>query len=499
VADSSSKSDRPAPHSVASVADSTAGPQFDVAVIGAGLAGLTSAVRAAELGVRVVLLESGEGDDYPCNARFSGGVFHTSYTDPKKDAAVVRQAINEATNGEADPSLVDTIIHDAPRALDWLRSHGARFIRGTVDWHAWVLAPPRPMSTGLDWRGRGPDVLLKALTRKALELGVVRWNGWRAVELRMRDGACAGLRAERQGQHRDILALSVILADGGFQGNAELFRAHIGPSPERVVQRSAGTGVGDGLKMAIEAGAAVTSLNRFYGHVLSRDALTNPNLWPYPQVDLLAASGIVVDPDGSRMLDEGLGGVYIANELARLDDPASTTVIVDRSIWDGPGKQAQIPPNPMLERAGGTVHEANTLAELAALAGIAPEGLQRTVATYNDAINGGSLDRLQPARSNRKAKAWPIVTAPFRAIPISSGITHTMGGVVIDGQARVLSRDGRAIPGLCAAGTTTGGLEGGSIAGYVGGLIRAATLGLRAGETAAGAVRDITSTSNRLR
>lgn len=462
---------------------------FDVAVVGAGLAGLSAAVRAAELGAQVVLVERGEGEDYACNSRYSGGIFHTSYNDPRKDPAAVTQAIIEATQGEADPELAATITRDAARTLDWLRTRGARFIRGTVDWHAWVLAPPRPMSTGLDWKGRGPDVLLRNLTRHASELGVVRLSGWRATRLLMHQSRCVGLVAQRGDESREIATRGVVLADGGFQGDADLFRVYIGPSPERVVQRGAGTGTGDGLKMALAAGAAVTGLNRFYGHVLSRDALTNPNLWPYPQVDALAAAGLVVAPDGHRLLDEGLGGVYIANELAILADPACATVIVDAAIWNGPGKQAQIPPNPMLERAGATIHAAETIDELAARAGIDPGALQQTVASYNQALSSGALNALKPLRSERKAKAWPIREAPFRAIPVSTGITHTMGGIVVDGQTRVLRPDRTCIDGLFAAGTTTGGLEGGSIAGYVGGLIKAAVLGLKAGETAMESVR----------
>ena len=456
----------------------------DLVVIGAGLAGLTASVRAAELGARVVLIERGDGDDYPCNSRYSGGIFHVSYRDPKNDATALRTAIAEATAGEADPGLVEAIVRDGGRALDWLREHGARFIRGTIDWHAWVLAPPRPMTTGLDWKGRGADALLRALTRRASELGVIRISGWQASELLMRERACIGVRASRDAATRDITARSVILADGGFQGNADLFRAHIGPSPERVVQRGAGTGCGDGLRMAVAVGAATSTLDRFYGHVLSRDALDNPNLWPYPQIDALAAAGVVVSPDGARLFDEGLGGVYISNELAKLADPACATVIVDQAIWEGPGRQAQIPPNPMLERAGGTLHRADTIAELAARSGLDAVGLQRTIDAWNQALAQGTLDRITPTRTNRKARAWPILKAPFLAIPVCAGITHTMGGILIDGDARVLRPDGSAIDGLFAAGTTTGGLEGGSIAGYVGGLIKAAVFGLKAGESA---------------
>jgi fumarate reductase flavoprotein subunit len=71
--------------------------------------------------------------------------------------------------------------------------------------------------------------------------------------------------------------------------------------------------------------------------------------------------------------------------------------------------------------------------------------------------------------------------APFYAIPLCAGITVTSGGIAVDGRARVLDRTGAPIPGLYAAGSVVGGLEGGPKAGYVGGLIKAFGIGRIAG------------------
>ena len=79
----------------------------------------------------------------------------------------------------------------------------------------------------------------------------------------------------------------------------------------------------------------------------------------------------------------------------------------------------------------------------------------------------------------------PIETPPFHAAPLAAGITVTMGGIAVDGAARVLRPDDTPIPGLYAAGSTVGGVEGGPDAAYIGGLIKAFLLGLVAAETAA--------------
>ena len=114
-----------------------------------------------------------------------------------------------------------------------------------------------------------------------------------------------------------------------------------------------------------------------------------------------------------------------------------------RADLETAGKAAQIPPNPQLLAGGGRLHQADTLADLAHVAGLSPAGLAETVAGYNDAVRGGNLAALFPARSTRSGQPHAIETPPFFAIPICAGITNTMDGIAIDGHGRVKQRDGR--------------------------------------------------------
>ena len=205
-------------------------------------------------------------------------------------------------------------------------------------------------------------------------------------------------------------------------------------------------------------------------------------MWPYPQIDAVAVAAIVVDRRGTRILDEGLGGIAIANDLARLDDPLCATVICDGPIWETAGKAAQIPPNPQLVAGGGALHQSDTIEALAEMAGLPSENLAGTAAEYNDAVRFNRLQTLLPERSTRSGIPRRIETPPFFAIPICAAITNTMGGVAIDRHGRVKRPDGSPIAGLYAAGGATGGLEGGGAFGYVGGLVKACVFGLRAAE-----------------
>lgn len=460
---------------------------YDAVVVGGGIAGLVAAARLSELGKRVAVLEKGTEDRYLCNTRYTGGTLHVAYQDVQLGEDELYELIRAATAGTANEAVARALARDARRAVKWLQGQGIRFVRGVMAHHSYVLAPPGRTRTRLEWEGRGGDVLLRTLGANIETRGGKVLRGMRARTLTMADGRCTGVTAEgTDGATHDFRAEAVVLADGGFSGNPELVGAHISKRPETLLKRGAGTGLGDGLLMAKAVGAATTGLDNFYGHLLSRDARTNDDLWPYPYLDNLVTASIAVDAEGRRFADEGQSGVFMANAVARLDDPLSATVIFDQAIWDGPGRTALIPVNPNIPKHGGTLHSAPTLDALAALAGLPAETLKATVTAYNEALARGDTASLAPPRRADLFKAHPIVNPPFHAIPVLAGITYTMGGIVIDEHSRVLNEAGDVIAGLFAAGTSTGGTEGGPTSGYTGGLIKGAVTGMRAAETIAG-------------
>lgn len=457
----------------------------DVVVVGGGVGGLSAGARAAELGLQTLVIEKGTQADYPCNSRYSGGIYHIAHRDPRTPPAELQEHIRHVTKNTAAPDLSVALSEHGGPFIRWLQEKGVKFMQSqsSKKHSAPIAIPVRRLIGGLDWKGRGPDVLMRQVTQALANASGTLLLGTEATRLLMHQGRCTGVETTRAGKPLMIEArVAVILADGGFQANLELVGRHIAPAPADLIQRGAATGNGAGLRMAIEAGADTTEMGSFYGHLLSRDAFRNDMLWPYPQLDELAVAGIMVDQAGLRFADEGLGGVYLANVVARRPDPLSTTAIFDADIWNGAGRYNRIPANPQMETAGATIHRANSLAELARLAGLPEQALCDTVATYNAAVAAGTSAALPVPRSTADNAATPLVKAPFFAIPACAGITYTMGGIRIDPQARVLRPNGEAIPGLYAVGATTGGLEGGVTARYVGGLCRSGTFGKIAAE-----------------
>jgi fumarate reductase flavoprotein subunit len=150
------------------------------------------------------------------------------------------------------------------------------------------------------------------------------------------------------------------------------------------------------------------------------------------------------------------------------------------------------PANPSLEKNGATLFCADTIPELADQAGIPVDTLTATLHTYHSARDTGTAGYLPVPRSvpsGQTIYAGPtrheipgVDAPPFRAIPVAPGITFTMGGPLIDGNARVLHESGAPIAGLYAAGASSAGFDGGEDVGYAGGLVKAAVTGVVAAE-----------------
>jgi fumarate reductase flavoprotein subunit len=461
-------------------------PEFDLIAIGGGFAGLTAAARAADQGLRAAVLERDTGDRYFCNSRITSGVFHVASNDVRISADELAAAIEKETAGYAKPELTRAIAENAGSTVEWLRSIGVKFVAKGISYvnkrtHL-VLAPPRRMRAGLDWEGRGGDYTLRALEAHLTKSGGSFRRGAEVTGLIMTHGTCTGVRVIEDGAETEISAAAVVIADGGFQANPDMLKASVTDAPDRVRLRATPSATGDGIRMAMGAGAALTALGDFYGHLLADAAMHNDALWPYPNMDTVAVAGVMVDGDGKRFVDESRGGVFLANAVAKLADPLSATVIMSPEIWDQVGADGIAPPNPLLLDHGGTLIEAPDANSLAAAIGVPAGALQATLADYNQAFADGRLAELDPVRGEGRHQAYALGDGPYAAIRLCAGLTNTMGGIDIDANCRVLKPDGGIIGGLYAAGSSTGGLEGGPNVGYVGGLIKAFAFGLIAAD-----------------
>jgi fumarate reductase flavoprotein subunit len=456
----------------------------EVLVVGAGLAGLTAAVRASERGAKVLLIEKTEGEVGGGNTLMASGSLRAGGNSPKTGAAELYDFV--MSEGIAYPELVKAWSEACGRAVEWLIQSGVKVVE-TAPGRIWLdqsgevsLAPVYKKDVGRR--------ALASLRKRFDELGGRYLNGVEGNRLRLEANRVCGLSGKKSGEEIAFRSPTTILATGGFSADKEMVKRYIGPHADRCKLRGSKNCTGDGLRMALAAGAKAVNLQYFYGHLLARNALVDDRFWPYPRLDSFVDEGILLDRLGRRFVDEGRGDVAVANELARSGDVTGATLIFDRSTWDAARDEAfsnsvKTPaPNPWLCDNGGEIFFHETLEGLAALLGVPAADLKNSVEEYNRAVESDRAAALVVPRTGKPKR----LCAPYCALRVVPGITFTMGGVLINGRAEVLNQNGNPVAGLYAAGDAIGGLMGGYRGGYTGGLMQAVVTGMLAGENAAG-------------
>jgi tricarballylate dehydrogenase len=451
-------------------------------VVGHGAAGLAAAVAAAEqarersLAIEITLLEKSRADEAGGNTRWSPSYMRMAA--PDRLAPGFEDDMREASGGMADRDYFRTLAENAPATIGWLQTHGVEF-----DTPIYYLSagPPRiqPVGGGRAIVEKLLDAARKASVQVLYESEMTRLviEGRRVVAVDVQT---------RAGVAQTIGAGAVILASGGFQGNAAMMRAHFGPAAETIRLISPGTRFdnGDGIRLARDHGAKISGdWNGMHIEPIDpRSRNSAPVVLVYPY-------GIVVDQDGHRFFDEGGGLVHetweaFARDIHFARRESIAYAVLDSRLFDISGFErairSEVPP-----------YQAPSLEELAAQIGIPAGNLRATVDTYNAAATGDAarfdaarrdglavVGGLKPPKSNW---ARPITRPPYLAYPLIGAIAYTFGGLATNARAEVLSGQG-PMPGLYAAGETTGHFHG--IAPNAVAVLRALVFGKIAGQEA---------------
>lgn len=455
----------------------------DILIVGAGLAGFTAAVRASEQGAKVLLIDKSAGELGDGNVLMASGSLRAGGKSPKTDAEELYQFV--MAEGVGNPDLVKAWSLTCSRAIAWLISAGVRLEESSPG-RVW-LDQESEICLGPVYKKDVGSRALAKLKQRLLELGGRFMNRVEGCQLIVENRRTVGLLGKQNGQKMELRSKATILSTGGFSANPELVRKYIGPRADQCKLRGTKQDTGDGLRMALEAGAKAVNLQYFYGHLIARKALSDDRFWPYPRLDSFVDEGILVDRRGERFVDEGRGDVAAANDLARSEDPTGATLIFDDESWraskDSPSSTSlKIPaPNPWMVDNGAELFSHDAIEGLANALEMGAAPLKNTLENYNRAIESGAAKSLTVPRTG---KPKPL-RAPFHGLRVVPGITFTMGGVAINGRAEVIGDHDQPIPGLYAAGDAIGGLMGGFRGGYTGGLMQAVVTGILAAEHAA--------------
>ena len=454
----------------------------DVLIVGAGLAGFTAAVRASEQGAKVLLIDKSSGELGDGNVLMASGSLRAGGKSPKTGAKELYDFV--MAEGVGFPDLVTSWSQTCGRAIDWLQTIGVEIEENTPG-RVWLKQQSEISFAPVYKKDVGPRAIA-SLKRKFVNLGGSYLSGIEGVKLIFENNHVVGLIGNRNGESVELRARATMLTTGGFAANKELVKRHIGPYADRCKLRGTKSDTGDGLRMAMEIGAHAVHLQYFYGHLIARKALTDDRFWPYPRLDSFVDEGVLIDGRGNRFVDEGRGDVAVANELSRTDDPTGATLIFDGESWDASKSSPSstslaIPaPNPWMVDNGAEIFSDDSVAGLAQKLDVDVPNLTQTIEAYNRAVGANNTKSLSVPRTGKPK----VLRAPLYGLRVISGITFTMGGILINGKGQVLDRTEKPVAGLYAAGDAIGGLMGGHRGGYTGGLMQAIVTGILAGENA---------------
>jgi fumarate reductase flavoprotein subunit len=430
-----------------------------IIVAGGGLAGLTAALRAVELGADVTLLEKG---DRPGGSFLLSSGYIWSY----RDMPTYRR---EAPRGDA--VLQKLILDRLGSGLDWLESAGGVLLSRETG---------NPLTFGARF---DPERTVAALAGRILASGAEILTGT-ALEVLTEDARrITGVRASSPSRKVDYAADTVVLASGGFAANPDLVGRYIIRGTGRMAVRAHPRSTGDGFLAALEKGAlASAGLDEFYGRNLPAPPARFPPERFVEVSQLYGRHAVAVNARGVRYADEGADWSETALTRATAHQPG----LYAYYILDATGLRVRVRDRTVKEMVrvardtGGAVVEATSLEELAdrlGELGLPRDTLFRTLENYNAAVASG-IGMFPP----RTGPAIPLREPPFVAVKVAPYITHTVGGLVVDARCRVLREvDAGPIPGLYAAGVEVGGVSTG---GYTSGLASALVFGRTAAESA---------------
>ena len=468
--------------------------EADVVVVGAGGAGMTSAITAADAGATVVVLES-QAIVGGNSARSTGGMnaAKTEWQDSNTfdQAAGVNATLAKVPNypnneeiqalgavvaeqwaayqanpegyfdttelfrldtmigggGINNPELVKTLTENSASAIEWLGSLEPEIVLHNVA--AFGGASVKRIHRPVDADGKvlsvGAYVVLLLKDNLDSRDNIQLLLNTRATEILLDENgdACGVTAVGASGETVTVYADAVVIASGGFGANNDMI-ASIRPELDGFITTNAPGVQGQGIVMAQAVGADTVDLEQIQLH---------------PTVHVEGANAVLIT-EGLR----GDGAILVNQEGLRFYDEVSTRDKVSAAEFEQTGGYAWLIVDSRMSDASnviqgyinkGYAETGETYEALAEAIGAPADVFAATMADWNEKVAAKADPDF-----GRVSFANPLDQAPYYAIKVQPGIHHTMGGIKINSAAQVVNTEGSVIEGLFAAGEVTGGVHG---------------------------------------
>ena len=418
----------------------------DIVVIGAGGAGLSAAVAAAETdgGLKIIVLE--KQGIIGGNTNNSTGGINAAETDIQKELGIEDSKqlfyddIMKGGKYENIPSLVQNFVEHAPVTISWLTGLGADLSDVGLMGGSSVKRTHRPQGGS----AIGPHlmkILKDATSSKNIE---IRTSNKVLDLLSAVDGSVTGVKVQNaNGSKYALTAKAVIIATGGFGANLEMVTS-LQPSLKGFATLNHPGATGDAFSWMTAIGGATIQM---------------ANIQIHPTAE---ATNHILITEAVR----GNGAILVNHESRRFCNEMDTRDVVSAAILEQTQGEAFLIFDQGVRKSLASIEtyanqhllkEGNTVAELAEAIGIPAEDLEATLNRYNAQQKAGVDEDFGRSAAQMTAS---LETAPYYAVCVTPAIHHTMGGLSVNTDMQVLRTDGTPIPGLYAAGEVTGGLHG---------------------------------------
>ena len=440
---------------------------FDVVVVGSGTAGTCAALRAAELGKKVVCIEKntalGGTSVFAEGLCGIGSKYQTDQGIDVDKAAVLADTMNYHHYACLGP-VVRSFINNCGKTIDWLEGEGVTFSSVVAlgeSYPVWHLpadesGAPTHMQAVLD-----------ILQKNAQDLGVEFRTSAPMTDLAVENGTVKGAYIGSGNSETLLEAPAVILASGGYANNAELFEKFTGRPYDSVHVWGMTGRDGDGIIAATGSANADTHIPSAVmyhtGRIEGTDAFSD-----IPNFVLTMQPTMRVNASAERYFNEAVTSDFSATGNV-LTTNAANYVIFDDAYIEYIEQQGPFCPMPNLgafvgqpfecregiESCKGVV-KADSIEELAEKLGLDKETLSQSVSRYNEFCSQGlDEDYGKPAE-----QLLAVEKAPFYGAYITPTLFTTVGALRVNENMQVIDTEGHPITGLYAAGGDAAGIYG---------------------------------------